>query len=198
MAFLLQGRKRNGRGFKDTLRRIHEARRGPVYGPATCSVVAERAVGAQEVAALHAVGHHVIKGLFLEVERIQSRRHLKKAALRHAGRAGPEARRGLVDAQLTDVVGPGDGAPLGQHHGVAAGGRRYRRRVRQLGGGLGRQRPEQWGVRSPQVLKEPLDHLVPVTVVVLQGHFGDLKHRADAFPISKKPTNFIYGIYRQC
>ena len=29
------------------------------------------------------------------------------------------------------------------------------------------------------MLKEPLHHLVPVTVVVLQGHFGDLKHRAE-------------------
>uniref|UniRef100_A0A8C9C6A4 Uncharacterized protein n=1 Tax=Phocoena sinus TaxID=42100 RepID=A0A8C9C6A4_PHOSS len=113
----------------------------------------------------------MIKGLLLEVERIQSCCHLKKAALGHADRAWPEAAGRLVDTQFTHVVGPGDGVPLGQHHGVAAGGLRYQRRVRQLGRGLRRQRLEHRGVHSPQVLKEPLHHLVPVTVVVLQGHF---------------------------
>uniref|UniRef100_A0A8C7BW15 Uncharacterized protein n=1 Tax=Neovison vison TaxID=452646 RepID=A0A8C7BW15_NEOVI len=121
----------------------------------------------------------VIKGLLLEVERIQSCRHLEKAALRHAHRAGPDASRGLIDTQLTDVVGPGDGVPVGQHHSVTAGGRRDQRWLRQLRGGLRRQRPEHRAIHSPQVLKEPLHHLVPMTVAVLQGHFGDLKHRAE-------------------
>uniref|UniRef100_A0A673VT61 Uncharacterized protein n=1 Tax=Suricata suricatta TaxID=37032 RepID=A0A673VT61_SURSU len=121
----------------------------------------------------------VVEGLLLEVERVQGRRHREKAALRLADRARPDAPRGLVDAQLADAVGPGDGAPLGQHHGVAAGGCRNGRRVRQPGWGLGGQRRDQRGVHPPQVLKEPLHHLVPVTVVVLQGHFGDLKHRSE-------------------
>uniref|UniRef100_A0A7N5JNI6 Uncharacterized protein n=1 Tax=Ailuropoda melanoleuca TaxID=9646 RepID=A0A7N5JNI6_AILME len=119
----------------------------------------------------------MIKGLLLEVERIQSCRHLKKAALWHADRARPDAPGGLVDTQLTDVVGPGDRVPLRQHHGVTARGRCDQRRLRQLRGRLRHQRPEHRGVHSPQVLKEPLHHLVPMTVVVLQGHFGDLKHR---------------------
>uniref|UniRef100_A0A671F7K3 Uncharacterized protein n=1 Tax=Rhinolophus ferrumequinum TaxID=59479 RepID=A0A671F7K3_RHIFE len=118
-------------------------------------------------------------GLLLEVERIQSCCHLKKAALRHADRTRPDAHGRLVDTQFTDIVGPGDGVPLGQHHGVAAGGRRSQRRVWQLGCGLRCQRLDHRGVHSPQVLKEPLHHLVPMTVVVLQGHFGDLKHRAE-------------------
>lgn len=121
----------------------------------------------------------MIKGLLLEVERIQSCCHLEKAALRHAKRARPDAPCGLVDTQFTDIVGPGDGMPLGQHHSVAAGRHCYQRWVRQLGWGLGCQRLERWGVHSPQVLKESLHHLVPMTVVVLQGHFGDLQHRAE-------------------
>lgn len=155
--FLLKGREGNA----------------PVHGPATRSVVAERAVGAQKVAALHAVRRHMIR-LLLEVERIQSCRYLQKAALRHADRTRPDAHGRLVDTQFTDIVGPGDGVPLGQYHGVAAGGRRSQRRIWQLGCGLRCQRLDHRGVHSPQVLKEPLHHLVPMTVVVLQGHFGDL------------------------
>lgn len=114
----------------------------------------------------------MIKGLLLEVERIQSSCHLEKAALWHADRA-------LRDTQFTDIVGSGDGVPLRQHHRVAAGGCHYQWQFQQLGWGLRCQRLEHWGIHSPQVLKEPLYHLVPVTVVVLQGHFGDLKHREE-------------------
>uniref|UniRef100_A0A8D0NJD4 Uncharacterized protein n=1 Tax=Sus scrofa TaxID=9823 RepID=A0A8D0NJD4_PIG len=121
----------------------------------------------------------MIKGLLLEVEGIQSCCHIEKAALGHADRARPDTAGCLVDTQFTDIVGPGDGVPLGQHHGVAAGGRRPQWRVQQPGRGLGGQRLEHRGVHSPQVLKEPLHHLVPMTVVVLQGHFGDLKHRTE-------------------
>uniref|UniRef100_A0A5F9DKJ3 Uncharacterized protein n=1 Tax=Oryctolagus cuniculus TaxID=9986 RepID=A0A5F9DKJ3_RABIT len=124
----------------------------------------------------------VVKGLLLEVERIQSRRHLEEAALRHADRAGPHAPGALVDAQLADVVGPGQGVSRGQHHSVAAGGRRHQRGVCQ--GGLRRRRQglQHGGIHPPQVLKEALHHVVPTAVVVLQGHFGDLQHRGE--PVS--------------
>lgn len=121
----------------------------------------------------------MIEGLPLEVEGVQSCCHLEKAALWHADGSRPDAHGCLVDTQFTDIVGPGDGVPLGQHHGVAAGGCCYPRWVWQLGWGRRCQRREHRGVHSLQVLKEPLHHLVPMTVVVLQGHLGDLKHRAE-------------------
>uniref|UniRef100_A0A2I2YHS4 Uncharacterized protein n=1 Tax=Gorilla gorilla gorilla TaxID=9595 RepID=A0A2I2YHS4_GORGO len=121
----------------------------------------------------------MIKGLLLEVERIQSCCHFKKAALWHADQARLHAPGGLVDTEFTDIVGPGEGVPLGQHHSVAAGGRCDRWRVWQLCRHFQGQGLQHWSIHPPQVLKETLHDLVPMTVVVLQGHFGDLKYRAE-------------------
>uniref|UniRef100_A0A9L0JQ64 Uncharacterized protein n=1 Tax=Equus asinus TaxID=9793 RepID=A0A9L0JQ64_EQUAS len=170
---LLQGRKRSGRALRGIALRPKEARHGPAYGPATRSVVPERAVGTEEVAALRAARRHLMEGLLLEVEGIQRGCHLEEAAPRRADGARPDDPRRLVDTQFTDIAGPGERAPLGQHHGVTAGGRCDQWWLRQPDWGLRCQGAEHRGVHPPQVLKEPLHHLVPVTVVVLQGHFGD-------------------------
>lgn len=121
----------------------------------------------------------MIKSLLLEVERIQSGCHLEEAALWHTHWARPGTTHCLVDTQLTDIVSPGEGWPLWQHHRVTAGGCCHQLSIRQWSWQLWCQGLEHRCLYPPQVLKEALYHLVPMTVIVFQGHFGDLKDRAE-------------------
>lgn len=117
------GRKGHFQGQGSCLFRVHKAQGASVHCPAACGVVAEGAVEAEEVAAQGGrLGDDLEKRLLLEVEQVQGSLHLQEAAVRPPQMAWPDPSR-LVDAQLTDVVSPGEGMPQRwKHHCVATVG----------------------------------------------------------------------------
>uniref|UniRef100_A0A803YM96 Uncharacterized protein n=1 Tax=Meleagris gallopavo TaxID=9103 RepID=A0A803YM96_MELGA len=107
-----------------------------------------------EIAAFNATRNNLKKGVFLEVERVQSCFYLKEVTVWHTNFIWFDTKC-LINAKLTHIVSSGYRVPLRKHHRVTARVLGYQKRVCQL----------------HMLLKLWFSSLAFVTAVVFQGHF---------------------------